>query len=107
MSDDSMKDICGICQHEIELGVPQLRVVADAMVANSATDYSSLIENTVLVLASFHSACLVETQDSIEAEDVPYIWEARSLLELLPNAALAARDSARKNHLTVLQGGLR
>lgn len=106
MSDDSMKDICEICRREIVNGDPQIRVVADAMVASSPTDYDSLIENRVMVLATFHTNCLKESEGNPEMESVPYIWEARALLEHFEVTDETQPPKPRR-HLTIIQGGAR
>lgn len=110
MPEETQKDICEICHEEIIAGLPQIRIVADAMVANGPADYTSLIDNKVLVFAVFHASCLHETSEDTVTDEVPYVWEARSLLEMTEISASPCDKKVvrpRPSHLRVLQGGLR
>jgi hypothetical protein len=116
MVGEEVRDICEICQEEIVFGVPQIRVVADAMIANGPAEYNSLIQNKVLIFASFHCSCLEAAEGDPLMDDVPYIWEARALLEELRDIGEEARREASSKkkidrrshlHLKVIRGGIR
>lgn len=96
--------VCELCCLPIEIDQPQIRIGADVVVKQAANDYRSLTDNRVMVLAVFHSECVRATMCREDCDSLPYINEARLLInetETLP----AAKDEE-KCRFIILKGGL-
>lgn len=106
MADDF---VCDLCTEAIRPGEPHVRIGADAVVHDGQGRYGALSKNEVVVFAAFHSECLLDTMDNEDCDDVPYIYEARALLE----RSVLCEKCEHKIHpaqaprlrLTVLEGG--
>lgn len=96
------KTECEICAEDISLGDSVVRIAAEAA---AEADVDS---HTAIVFAIFHSACVVETINDFECDTVPYIEEAREIIE---NSSLCECCSDKMvppeaPGLTLLRGGL-
>ncbi len=79
--------------------------MADHQIKISAT----MTDQRVMVFAVFHLECLIDTMDECECDDIPYVWNARQLVDDMLNSI--GRGSVKninlpKTHLSLLQGGL-
>lgn len=105
---------CGMCFELID-NRPHVRIAVDMAVELDINGVSSLMDDEVMVLAVFHTACISDTLDDEELEkDVPYLRAARMLVQALDNP-LDNRETKkpvpplakiqRAGHLRVLNGG--
>lgn len=109
--------ICELCAEHITEGQPHIRISADAAVHDGKGNVGALNGNKILVFAAFHSECVMDTMHNSECDDVPYVWEARSIFQH-QNSDLCdecrdrvvdkseIREQRKFPRLTVLAGGL-
>lgn len=92
---------CEICGGEIDNDAQAIRVVALAC----ESDHMTMTRE--LVMGTFHSKCVVETFWSTEHDEVPYIYEAREVLELSPLCECCKEkiERADRPSFQILKGG--
>ena len=113
---DDVNFVCELCIEPVHDYEPHVRIAADAAMRDDQGKYGSIISNKMMVFAVFHSECLIDTMHRSDCDDVPYIWEGRSLL----NGVQLCGTCSSRNHrhgenktmprvnrqLTLLKGGL-
>ncbi len=103
---------CGMCFELID-NHSHVRIAADMAVELDISGVSSLMDDEVMVLAVFHTACVSDTLDDEELEkDVPYLRDARMLVRALMDCKKEKPvpppvKAQRPRHLRVLNGGAR
>jgi hypothetical protein len=97
-------------------GQPQVRISADVATREKG-EFLSLNDNEILIFAVFHTECVIATMDDEECDDTPYVWEARSLMELadlcdecrakMPTdpPETPPEDKKKQRHLSLIPGG--
>jgi hypothetical protein len=102
---------CGMCFESID-NRPHVRIAVDVAMEEDIGGVSSLMDDEVMVLAVFHAACISETRDDEELEeDVPYLDEARQLMDQLASQQVKGPKKSpkarKRGHLWVINGGNR
>ena len=103
---------CGMCFEQIQ-NRSHVRIAVDMAAELDLSGLSSLMDDEVMVLAVFHTACVSDTVDDEELEkEVPYLREARALVKALferktENPVPPPAKVQRSSHLRVLNGGTR
>ncbi len=101
---------CGMCFEAID-NRPHVRIAVDVAVEEDIGGVSSLMDDEVVILAVFHVACVSDTLDDSELEeDVPYLREARTLIEALASHKAkkpVTPPTKSQARFRVLNGGVR
>jgi len=101
---------CGICLEVIKREQPAVRVAADCAISDGDGGYLSLTNREVLVLAIFHTGCVMDTmhEDYVD-EVVDYLEEARDILReaSLCDHCEAQVKGPQRPRFTLLPGGVR
>lgn len=93
---------CEICAEDILLGDSVIRIAVEA------ADESDVNSHTAIVFAIFHSMCVVETIHDRECDVVPYIDEAREIVQTstLCDCCSDKLEPREAPGLKLLRGGL-
>lgn len=97
MRHDELIFLCEICGCAVEVGDAAARVVADSGISDGHGGvYQSEVDEEV-VFAVFHTSCLIETRRQQGCDSVPYVEEAREVVDGKP---------APRPRLVLYRGGL-
>jgi hypothetical protein len=95
---------CGLCAEEILDGDRVIRLAAES------SEEAAMGSTDILVFATFHSTCVVETFKDDLCDEVPYIEEARESLMTSPLCECCIEKVhpavKEKSAFTLLRGGL-
>lgn len=94
--------VCEVCGKDILLGDRVVRIAADVAPGADAE------ANDLMVFAIFHSACIVSTFNENECDFIPYVDEAREIIQASSLCDCCSDEIEPKEAagLTLLRGGL-
>ena len=103
------ENLCEICDLQVIAGQAHVRVGADAMIWDGDQEYDSLTNGRSMIFSVFHSSCVMNTMDDPEYNDMPYVWEARSLVNAAHVCDSCKHPEPKQQvtpfRLSLLQGG--
>lgn len=89
--------LCEICGCAVEVGDRAARVAAEAGVSDGYGGVLRTDTDEEVVFAVFHTECLVETRRQHGCDSVPYVEEAREVVD---------GESAERPRFVLYRGGL-
>ncbi len=80
---DYICELCVECMRDFD---PQLTIQAEIGVKMPGGETLPLGSPEKMIFAVFHTECIKATMDDASCDDVPFIWEARQMLDYIDNS---------------------
>lgn len=100
---------CDLCCESIEEGEPLIRVAADSAFSDGVGGCEVNRPRRIMLLAVFHSKCILETMHDDDYLQIDYVREARDIVNSSPLCECcktqATSPKQRRAHFRLIEGG--